>query len=238
MNSHHQEILNTIIARSGKTTQHTFLDGYLGNTDPKYPIDNPTLRSIAKGWVRDHLDFTATEFKKLITSLLQGKSATEKVMAGMLLDASQPLHRNFNPAIFEKWLNHVTGWAQVDVLCSGAYAQDEILKQWTEWKKLLIKLSRSSNINKRRASLVLLCAPNRKHKEKKLVAVALANIERLKHEKEILITKAISWLLRCLVKHHKKTIEDYIARNKSTLPAVAVRETLIKIKTGKKSGKL
>ncbi|MBY0432537.1 MAG: DNA alkylation repair protein, partial [Cyclobacteriaceae bacterium] len=60
-------------------------------------------------------------------------------------------------------------------------------------------------------------------------------IERLKIEKEILITKAISWLLRDLVKHHTKMVSQYISRNKNTLPAIAIRETLTKLKTGKKT---
>lgn len=86
--------------------------------------------------------------------------------------------------------------------------------------------------------MVFLCSPIRTHADKSMADVALANISQLKQEKEILITKAISWLLRSMVKHHKKLVTDYIVRNKSSLPAIAVRETLIKVKTGKKSGKL
>lgn len=234
MNLHHQEILEAVSANSGTPTQHSLRDSYLGNQYPKYAIDNPTLRRIAKEWMRDHLDLSAREFKNVISSLMKGNSATEKMIAGMILDASKPAQRKFKPVIFNQWLNHTQGWALVDSLCTGSYTADELPRQWPDWKKLVIKLSKSNNINKRRASLVLLCSPVRKHPEKQLAEVALANIDQLKHEKEILITKAISWLLRSLVKHHKKLVTDYVRMNKSTLPAIAVRETLTKIKTGKK----
>lgn len=237
MNRHHQEILEAIHANSGTPTQHTFLDRYLGNKYPKYAINNPTLRRIAKEWMRDNLNLSPREFKNVISSLVKGRSATEKMIAGMILDASKPAQRNFKPAIFDQWLNHIKGWALVDSLCTGSYTADELPQQWSAWKMLLIKLSKSNNINKRRASLVFLCSPVRRHHEKKLAEVALANIDRLKHEKEILITKAISWLLRSLIKHHKKMVTDYVNKNKLTLSSLAVRETRKVIKTGKKSGK-
>lgn len=50
-NKFHQEILNLIQQQAGKPTQHTFLDGYLGNSNPRYPINVPTLRKIAKSWM-------------------------------------------------------------------------------------------------------------------------------------------------------------------------------------------
>jgi 3-methyladenine DNA glycosylase AlkD len=59
----------------------------------------------------------------------------------------------------------------------------------------------------------------------------------LKGEKEIIITRAISWVLRSMVKHHRKALENYLKKNEKTLPAVAVRETKIKLDTGTKSGK-
>ncbi len=235
MNKHHQEILILIKENANTPTQHTFLDRYLGNAHLKYAIDNPTLRLIAKEWMRDHKAMKADGFQKLITSLVKGKSATEKIMAGMLLDLANAEQRSFDLKLFDQWLDHVEGWAEVDTLCTGVYSSFEVLNQWPQWKKQLIKLSKSKNINKRRASLVFLCSPLSKHIDMRLAELAIANIEQLKHEKEILITKAISWLLRSLVRFHKKRVIDYVNENKLTLPAIAVHETLVKIKTGKKN---
>jgi 3-methyladenine DNA glycosylase AlkD len=156
-------------------------------------------------------------------------------MAGVLLDYASTPQRKFDPHLFEKWLDHLVGWAEVDTLCTGKYTTTEIPAQWTTWKKILATLSKSLNINKRRASLVLLCSPLRNAQDDRLASFSIKTIDRLKHEKEILITKAISWVLRCMEKHHRQTVEQYVAANNDTLPKIAVRETLAKLHTGTKT---
>lgn len=235
MDKHHAELLKIIRINAG---DETYQYDYIGTQHPLYKITNPVLRLIAKEWKRDHKHMSVTVFQKMITSLLHGKSATEKLLAGMLLDVATPEQRNFKPTLFDDWLNHVEGWAEVDTLCTGQYTNTEIPRQWNAWQKLLTKWTKSKNIHKRRASLVFLCSPARQQKDESLATLALANIDQLKHEKDILITKAVSWLLRSLVKHHKKLVGDYLTANRSSLPAIAVRETITKIATGKKNPKL
>jgi 3-methyladenine DNA glycosylase AlkD len=234
MNKYHKEILDLIIQNSGSPTQHTHLDSYLGNDHPRYPINAPTLRLIAKEWMKDHRAFSAAEFEKLLTSLIKGESATEKWMAGMLMDLSTKEQRKFDPRVFDTWLDHLIGWAEIDSVCTGQYAISEIPAQWKVWEKLLVKFSKSKNINKRRASIVLLCSPLSKPTDPALTMLAFENIDRLKHEKEILITKAISWVLRSMVRHHRKSLETYMKVNSESLPKIAVRETSRKLDTGKK----
>lgn len=235
MNRYHKEILENIQRLSGKPTQHTFLDSYLGNRHPRYPINNPTLRSITKTFCKDHKHLSASEFRELLTQLIQAPSCTEKMAAGFLLDTCTIEQRKFSPVIFDRWLSYVEGWVEVDTLCTGKYSKVEIAAQWSSWKKLLLKFSRSKNIQKRRASLVLLCAPLRQQRSQEMSSQAFENILQLKKEKEVLITKAISWLLRSMIAYHKKEVADFVEKNQSLLPAIAVRETKMKLKTGKKT---
>lgn len=235
MDRHHKDILTAIRANANKATQHTHQDNYLGSSHPRYDISTPVLRMLAKEWMKSHRDLAADDFVKIVTSLIEGKSATEKWMAGMLMDYARPEQLAFDPALFDDWLEHLEGWAEVDVMCSGSYSVAEVPRYWKKWEPLLRKFSKSKNIHKRRASLVLLIAPLRKKASEPLSTMAIENIERLKGEKEILITKAISWLLRTMVKHHKDLVADYIEENKTTLPSIAVRETLVKLTTGRKT---
>jgi 3-methyladenine DNA glycosylase AlkD len=209
----------------------------LGNAHPRYPINAPTLRTIAKEWMKDHRDLSAREFEKLLTSLIAGVSSTEKVMAGILLDASTKDQRKFDPIIFDKWLDHLVGWAEVDSVCTGQYTITEIPTQFKQWRKILIDFSKSKNINKRRASLALLCSPVRKVHDAEMASVAFQIINRLKEEKPILITKAISWLLRSMVKLYKPEIEQFVNEQEESLPKIAVRETRVVLLTGKKTNK-
>ena len=235
MNRFHVELLSRILESSGTPTQHTFQDGYLGNDHPRYAISAPVMREIARGWMKSHPELTARTFSRLLTSLIKGKSSTEKCMAGLLLDYASPAQCAFDPVHFDTWLDHLIGWAEVDTLCTGKYTAREIHGQWSAWKKILSSLSKSPNINKRRASMVLLCSPLRERKDDRIADFALTLIDRLKHEKEILITKAISWLLRCMEKNHRKKVEQYLEEHKHSLPKIAVRETLAKLNTGTKT---
>ncbi|HMG91253.1 MAG TPA: DNA alkylation repair protein [Chryseolinea sp.] len=235
-NAYHAEILKSIQKHAGRATKHTFSDTYLGNNHPRYPISAPVLRKIAKDWMRNHRDLSPVEFAALLEGLIKAPSSTEKCMAGILLDASTKEQRQFDPKRFDNWLDHLDGWAEIDTVCTGKYTITEITGQWKSWKSLIIKFSKSKNINKRRASLVLFCSPLRSVKDERMAELALATVDRLKSEKSILITRAISWLLRSMEKLYREKLQLFLKENSATLPKVAVRETMTKLTTGLKGG--
>jgi 3-methyladenine DNA glycosylase AlkD len=231
------QILHHIKKKAGKPTMHTFLDSYLGNQHPRYPISAPVLRSIAKAWMKTHAEISSEAMAELLTDLIHGQSSTEKWMAGILLDYSKPGQHKFEPKLFDEWLDHLEGWAEVDAVCTNKYTRTEIVAQWRKWKPLLTKFSKSESISKRRASLVLLCSPLSQSENKDLSEMALLNVDRLKAEKSILITKAISWVLRSMVRYNRNALENYLIKNGSTLPKIALRETMVKLETGRKTRK-
>jgi 3-methyladenine DNA glycosylase AlkD len=102
-------------------------------------------------------------------------------------------------------------------------------------EKMIMRFSRSKDIRKRRAALVLLCQPLRKTHDANLAHTAFQIIGRLKSEKEILITKAISWLLRSMTKQYKREVAAFVDEFESTLPKIAVRETRVKFLTRRKN---
>ena len=106
MNPFHTEILQQIQKRSGPPDYDDFLNGYLGNDHIRYPIAAPAMRTIAKEWMRAHRDLKPNALAKVITSLIEGESSTEKIMAGILLGYSAKPQRGFNPSIFDRWLDH------------------------------------------------------------------------------------------------------------------------------------
>ena len=235
INPHHNAILAEIKAHSDVATSHTFLDSYLGNSHFRYAINAPKLRAIAKEWARNNKSLSSREFCDVVDSLINAPSSTEKVMGGIILDCATQAQSDFDPKIFDQWLNQLIGWAEVDSVCTGKFTIKAIPARWAKWEKLLRSFVKSKNINKRRASLVLLCSPIRYCTDESMAAMAFNNIDQLKQEKEVLITKAISWLLRSMIKNFKKEVADYISKNKASLPPIAVRETVTVLKTGKKT---
>ena len=231
----HREILRQIKEKSGKPTQHTYLDNYLGNQHPRYAISAGLLRSIAKQWIKSHADLGAEEFAAVLDDLIHGESSTEKWMAGLLLDYSKKEQRTFDPKVFDKWLEQLEGWAEIDAVCTSKYTRTEIVNQWVKWKPLLIKFSKSKNVSKRRASIVFFCSPLSQFEDADLSQVALENVDRLKSEKSVLITKAISWILRSMIKHNRSSVEKFLKEKGPELPRIAVRETMVKLETGRKT---
>lgn len=231
----HLEILKLIRENAGKPKRDEFLNSYLGNDHVRYDITNPVLREIAKEWMRAHRDLDAESFASVLDSLIKGQSSTEKMMAGILMDYASKAQREFDPEIFDDWLDHLVGWAEVDTLCTGEFIRTQLPAHWPKWRKLILKLAKDANINKRRASLVLFCSPLGRMKNDAIGKVALQIVTKLRGEKEIMITKAISWVLRSMIKHYRDMVSTYLDENVDALPRIAVRETLMKLDTGKKT---
>ena len=234
MHAQHKTLLARIKAKQRKQATHQFSDSYLASGHDYFSVPVPERRAIARAWLGENKDIAPREFLALLGSLIEGRSHEEKTLATMLLALSKPLRAHVTLQTLDAWLDHLVGWAEIDSLCSNIFKPDEVLGARTDWERFLKRLARDKNINKRRAALVFLTGPVRYSADKRLLALAFETIDRLKSEREIIITKAISWLLRNLITQHKKAVADYIAKNKASLPAVAVRETARKIKTGKK----
>ncbi len=236
MNEYHQELVILLIKNSGKGTsqQLTRQKNYVGTSKKYYVISNPVKNKIVKDWIRKNATLNLPEFTELLNSLCQGESHDEITLGGMFLKALPKLRKQLKPDLINNWLENTEGWAEIDSLCQSVFPAEQILNDWTAWKKLISGLLKSNKIQKRRASLVLLTGPVKKSPDVRLSGLAFANISVLTAEKAILITKAISWLLRDLIKNHRKEVADYLKQNSDKLPKIAIRETMRKLRTGRK----
>lgn len=233
MHKEHKKLLAEIKKHKGRGTSHSNNDSYISSGHVYYDVSVPIRRRIARDWLKNNKDISAKEFVAILNSLYQGKSHEEKTMASILLGYHH-YRKAVTPKHLDRWLDRLVGWAEVDSLCQNIFTAEELLADWKQWKTFIQKLSKDKNINKRRASLVLLTGPTHRSNDKKLRDLAFETIDKLKHEKPIIITKAISWLLRDMSRQHKKAVSDYLRKNDDTLPKVAIRETWRKLKTGRK----
>jgi 3-methyladenine DNA glycosylase AlkD len=205
-------------------------------TFPRDLKNVPEVRMEAKKWAAQHQEIAKKELELVITSILHDPSSLYKCIGGVLLDYMPKQRARLDPKIYERWLDLTRGWAEIDSICYGHFSADEMLDRFQHWERLIKKLSKSDNINKRRASIVLLTKPVKQSQDKRLRALAFFVIDALKDEKAILITKAISWLLRNLIQSNPKEVETYLSLNKNQLPKIAIRETQNKLRSGRKSG--
>lgn len=234
MNKHHRELLEEVKRQSKSARPKKVSANYSGSGHTKYGLSNPQERQITKAWIKNHPGITTSQLEELLNSLYSAPSQDEKTLAGKLLEYFPRLRAQLKPSLIDTWLNHLEGWEEVDSLCQSNFTAKELLDNWPKWEKLLKNLNKSPNINKRRASLVFLTGLVSKSDDPRLTSLAFENIDNLKDERDILITKAVSWLLRDLTKLHRKEVEDYLEKNINTLPSIAIRETKNKLKTGRK----
>ncbi len=208
---------------------------YEGHKHRQYPLKMGQIARVAKEFLQQYKsEIGFDDFIELLDKLYKSDISTEKYTASKLISGHTKFKKQIHPEKIDEWLDYQEGWAEVDTLCQSIFGPKDLDNDWGSWKKLIEALNKSNNINKRRASLVLLVKSVRKSQDGKFLDLAFENIDNLKHEKDILITKAISWLLREATKQHKQKIKKYVETNQETLPAIAVRETIKKIETGKK----
>lgn len=234
MQKYHEDLRDLLKANSGKNIPKGFNLRYLGNEHVFYGVKTLVKRNIARDFYKSHKDLSKNDFFDLLDRLYKAPSYEEKTLASELVFFYKNFQSELTLAQIDKWLSYLIGWAEVDTLCQSKLLIPFLEKDFKGTSKFIHKLSNDLNINKRRASLVLLVKPASHMEDKRIFDLAIEIIERLKAEKPVLITKAISWLLRALSVNHKLEVKKYIEENKDSLPKIAVRETLKKIKTGKK----
>jgi len=233
INLNHLEILKQL-KQFGQPNLDGFDIKYVGTQKPSYHLKTEIQKQIIKNTLKSH-DFDLTTFIDLVSSLYQhGTSYDEIIIAGRIVSALPKLRQQLQPSLLNNWLNYTQGWAEVDTLCQLSFAPDEFLSKWDQWQDLLIKFNSDPNVHKRRASLVLLTKPVSHSTDTRLSDLAFKNIDGLKLEKDILITKAVSWILRSLIKYHQDEVAKYLKDNKDSLPKIAYREATTKLLTGKK----
>jgi 3-methyladenine DNA glycosylase AlkD len=198
----------------------------------------PELRQLAKAWAKAHKNLPAQDFGYFITGLIHHPSAAQKTMGGILLGYMAAQRQQLSPALYDDWLNHTEGWAAIDAICYNNFTALEMLDNFAQWKTLITRLSKSDNLNKCRGAIVLLTKPVKQSDDPRLRDLSFQVIDTLHKERSILITKAVSWLLRHLTKHHAPAVRQYLDLHKAHLPAIAIRETTNKLNHGIKSPKI
>jgi len=236
-NSVYLEILSEIKKISSKSnpSQRAWVQRYLGTNKSTSCIKTGDIQKLAK-YISKKYDFNKNSLVDLLDSIYSKATSFEEIaIAASILGALPKIKSQINPKSLDNWLSYTVGWAEVDVLCQSNFTADDLLGNWSKWQIFLKHLAKSDNIHKRRASMVLLCKSLRQSEDPRLMELAFEQVEKLKHEKEILITKTVSWLLRSLVKFHPQKLSEYLKNNQNTLPKIAYREASKKLLTGRKN---
>jgi 3-methyladenine DNA glycosylase AlkD len=230
-----QELRERLYALAGTgSADHQGSAAYTGSPHGLLGVATPGLRRLARDWVRANRGAAPDDILQILDAMFASGLYEEKTLAALMLAYAGPARAAATSARLDTWLGELAGWAEIDSLCSNVFQAGEFLAAWATWGPWLRGLAEDANINKRRASLVLLTGPVRYSDDPRLLETSLHNVARLQAERDILITKAVSWLLRNLTLRHRSALTVYLAENRAALPAIAVREVTAKLETGRK----
>ena len=236
MHSEHQPLQDALHALAGSRSPRLQASAaYTGSPHPLLGVATPDLRRLARHWLATNRTLPADAILAVADGLLAADFHDEKTLGAIIVGYSRAARAAATPARVDGWLGGLVGWAEVDALCANVFQAEDLLADWPSWGAWLRALARDPNINKRRASLVLLTGPVRRSDDPRLVDASFANIADLQSERPILISKAVSWLLRGLVARHRGAVVGYLGAHRAALPALAVREVSAKLETGRKT---
>jgi 3-methyladenine DNA glycosylase AlkD len=201
-----------------------------------YGVRTPHRREIARDWRRARGDVVFDDLLPVVEMLWNGDSQEERAMAMELLNQYPHHIPSLTWDHFERWRFQVDNWVLADGLGStvlgpwlAASPDDRLDYLWY--------LIETEHTWSRRGALVATTPINDGRADSTLPDMTLELIERVKEERDPMITKAVSWVLRVLIKKHADRVSDYLEKNRDVLAAHVVREVTNKLRTGLKSGK-
>ncbi len=237
MTPDHQVLLDQLRAAARPPDSRFDPASYLKSGASFLNVAVPEQRRIARAWLKEHRSWPDARVLALVDDLVRGEHHEEKTLGLHLLEGLGRGRRPFGPSEVDRWLDHLVGWAEVDSLCQSIFGPEDLLGDWPAWSGFIRRLASDANINKRRAALVLLVRPAGRSPEPRLRDLAFETIDTLKREREVILTKAVSWLLRALTEHHPEEVARYLDAQGPSLAAIAVRETRVKLATGRKTSR-
>lgn len=203
---------------------------------PFYGVSVGELRKIAGGWHREHPDADPRAVAAL-ADLLWSRSIREEMVVGALLHGRDSSSRSrFGLRTADRWCRSTDNWETSDAMAAWLVAPAVADDPHRRFPMLETLVGRR-NPWARRVGLVACIGTGRTPDAAVWWPRVTGIILRLADDREASIPKAISWVLRAHVGHAAPLVTGFVDAHAAGLPAIAVRETRNKLRTGTKSGR-
>ncbi|MDD5038232.1 MAG: DNA alkylation repair protein [Dehalococcoidales bacterium] len=190
-----------------------------------YGVKTATVTKIARKYFPEVEPLGKREVFALCEELLKSGYTEEAFIAAewayWLRDEYEP--NDFT--VFERWLDkYIDNWAKCDTLCNHAIGS--FIEKYPRYLVNLKNWARSENRWLRRASAVTLIVPAKQGKFLKDI-FEIADI--LLMDKDDLVQKGYSWMLKEASRIHQKEVFDYVLSNSQLMSRTALRYAIEKM---------
>jgi 3-methyladenine DNA glycosylase AlkD len=189
---------------------------YLGSPVPVLGVPVPDLRKIVAGFKKTHKDVDAKTLNPLAASLWDGATFEEKALAISLFDSYLKILDEDSWTLLDRWAGEAIGWGLCDWLGLGpiakiAYRQPKRFREIMGWTK-------STNPWRRRIAVYAL----RDFVFAGELDEPFRLLERLVHDPEFWVQRAVgTWLRECWKKDPRRT-EAFLRKHVRGLPKVVI----------------
>lgn len=129
--------------------------------------------------------------------------------------------------IFEKWMrNYISDWWDCDDFCTHAFG--ELMIKYPQLLPRTFAWCDHENFAVRRCAAVVMILPIKRKSVLTIDPLEIAN--RLKNDSHYLVLKGYGWMLKVLSSTQYDKVLGYLESNQSTMPRVAFRYALEKMK--------
>ncbi len=220
--------LHELILNLKRKKRKNLPDDYTGSKKIHLNIPIPKLTKEIKIWCKNNSP-NPSSFEKLLLDLAKSNIHEETLAIGKLLASCPKLRKELDCTILDKLLKNAEGWEEIDVICQiSKFSAKEFLENRGKWENLLKDFNKRDSLVYKRASLVLCINFIRKLKQdEKLANLIFENILNLLSEDDKLITKAISWILREMIKssdYYKNLVKNFVNEHQNQLKKHIVTE--------------
>lgn len=188
----------------------------------------PQIRETARRWQQAHEAIPWPDLLALLERLWYGESREEQLLAVELIRRYPRRLLQLPWELFDRWREEVDNWPVADSL--GAYVLGPwLLHEPNARTDHLWELIEAKGDWSRRLALVATIRLNRH--DDRFADLTLALVDEVKGERPPMITKAVSWALRAMIKRHRMRVSTYVEENRELLAAHVVREVDHKLRT-------
>lgn len=201
-----------------------------------YGVRVPRLREAARAWHRAHKGIAREEWIAMVEALWAGESREERLLAVHFSQRYGSWIPTLTWTHFDRWRRRLDNWEVTDGLAVWVLGPWIVAHPAARLGHLL-ELIGDEDVWSRRLALVATVPLNRGRAGSAIPDLTLDLVERVKEERQPMITKAVSWALRGMIEADSERVAGYVEENRETLAAHVLREVDSKLRTGLKSGK-